>query len=697
MALTQQNLADLVKAGATRQDIVNMFGEEDARAFDAYQNGGAAPMDPWTMLTGLNTAGYQTQGAQALPWLNPSTMTPQQRVDTATSMGITPTQPLQQDAARYAQNQAIDQRFGSDMSWLDPSFQYNPALLGPSQGAQAYADPTAIARQEQAYNQLGELASTPMQWESPARQEEAYNRTLGVQMPTFDTEAAARQGQAYNYLQSIQGPQFESPELQTDVARQAGARAAGKGAPTFLGDVDQRQVFGELGDIAKSGGAKGIAYDSGANEAEQLGNLKDIIAGGGATTLEMAARQRQRADEESWLRGQQEALEQQMAQRGMAGSGQALVSKLVNQQGSAGRNSLADLDTAAALEKRRMEAITNAADLSSNIRRETADEQQFNAQRGDTALANAGNLATSMRTGDFQEKSYLDDAMLKALGIEGNMANALRADKATEELGRTGFELDQATGMGNLAGQMRDATYRENSFLTDAQLRQAATAADIANAMRADTYNENSFTRQNLTDLLQSQGTLATNQRNASFNEAFSRGSAADDFAQYNQDAINTAAQTNTGFLQDAYLQTQQQRAAADRQNKDLKVGAAGTVMGQDAANAQNDTNTYNNALANYRSDVYGIFGGYVPQPNQFSTAADTLGKVGTAVTTAYGGPAAGAAVSNATSQNGQTSLSQPGTTWASSSADEAGNIGSTSSALTQKKKNIYDPNQIYY
>ena len=49
------------------------------------------------------------------------------------------------EAAKEAQVNATNDRYGTDLSWLDPSLRYEAERLGTSKGSTAGADPAAIA------------------------------------------------------------------------------------------------------------------------------------------------------------------------------------------------------------------------------------------------------------------------------------------------------------------------------------------------------------------------------------------------------------------------------------------------------------------------------------------------------------------------------------------------------------------------
>ena len=479
--------------------------------------------------------------------------------------GLSPAQiGAQQKAA--AQSAATNARFSSDLSWLDPIFQRQAALVGPSQAAQAQSDAGAIAAQQHSYQSLMDAAGKSLSFQSPAQQ-----------------EALAKQWAA------VQG---------------------GQGAPQFAGPGQQQSLYDTI--LGQSGGANaGLSFDSGARQQEQYGNLQGIIAGGGADTIEMARRQAQRADQESWLRGQREADMQNLAERGMAGSGAELLATSSANQAAAGRNSLADLQTAAALEERRLGAINSAAGLASTMRGNTIDEQALLNQARTSNWGTLSGLANQMRSADFLEKSYLDKRGLDALTAQTDLANQMRGQQASEQIAQGNL---QAQNLGN--------------------------AANIANQARSQTWNEN-----------------------------FGRGQAADTVAQLNAAAVNSAASANQQHLSQGYqaMQEMRQQAALAKMQMALQTGVAMTAQDiQETLGAFNQSTNiagqtagqFNTGNANYNGTMTGtgqiggqnLLNATIGQNNAAGNLAGAVGNVaGDIVAQASGmGGAAGGQNGNA-------------------------------------------------
>lgn len=181
-------------------------------------------------------------------------------------------------------------------------------------------------------------------------------------------------------------------------------------------------------------------------------------------------------------RGNREAIMQNMAQRGVSGSGMELAAQLQSSQGAANRSSLASFDIAAEARKRALEAIMQSGNLSGNIRSQDFGEQSEVAQAQDainkfntanrqdvtgrntnrTNEAQAGNLAERQRIADSnvaarneQEQhnkslaqQKFDNDYRKAAGAAGQYESAADRDAAEADRKRKMW-----TGIGQGVGQ----------------------------------------------------------------------------------------------------------------------------------------------------------------------------------------------------------------------------------------------------
>lgn len=227
-----------------------------------------------------------------------------------------------------------------------------------------------------------------------------------------------------------------------------------------------------------------------------IGKLDEIIAGGGLTMRDRANLERLRGETAAADRGRRDAILQNMAARGMGGSGMELLASLQSAQAATDRDAMAGLETAAQAEERALQAIMQKGELAGSLRGQDFDEaariaaahdaiEQFNAaaanqnaqfnagqgnqvalteaNRADTMNRfNTGNrLQTSLANRDYATNVAMNNAGRTDEANRFNIGNQLNV--ALDQAGRTdaanrfniGNELDVAkTNMGavNAAG-----------------------------------------------------------------------------------------------------------------------------------------------------------------------------------------------------------------------------------------------------
>lgn len=582
--------------------------------------GGAQAMFSAPNVAAASQAAYDSPEAQTARWVQSWDMS---RLPEALgpNSGIGAVRQEHAAQAEEARLNGLDDRYGHDLAWLDPSFQYSPELLGQSAGSQAYADPAAIAQQNAAMAQAQQFANTNLNFQSPAQQEAMMRQWANIQ---------GGQG----------APTFMGNSQQQALAQQM----LGVRAPQFSGDADQRAVLNQALGFGSNTGPGSLQFDTSGRQGEQYGNLRDIIAGGGATAIEMANRQRQRADSEAWLRGQREADLADYAERGLTGSGMELLALSSDRQAAAGRNSLADLETAKALEERRLGAINSAAGLATNMRGQTIDEQGLLNNRAMTGLNVAGSLTNSMRDANIREQLGLNEAA--------------RA---------------QIAGAADITGQMRTQDYNERSYLDERSINALDQQTRLTDSMRTQQANEQIGQRNAQQAALSTLANTSSSARNSSAQEAQYRATSADRTSEFNQDAINRSRQDNTSFLQSAYrdtmnnrtqtylgelqarLQTATNREAGDRADSNTGYSQGGALGSADAA-------TFDAWLEKYRDQLMGIFQTGQDRTADAAAAGNAAkgqiatggaGAAGTAIGAVIGGVGAGSAAGGATAAQG--------------------------------------------
>jgi hypothetical protein len=173
-----------------------------------------------------------------------------------------------------------------------------------------------------------------------------------------------------------------------------------------------------------------------------LDQLMGIAQGGGATALERSRMQRARKDQEGWLRGQREADMQNLAERGMSGSGAELTTLAMDRQAAAGRLSQADLDTEAMLEQRAMEAVMAGGNLASGMRGQSFNEGTTRAKAQDEFSILNQNALNEI---GGQNKQFLQDAWQRTIDRRNQW------DQQRMQLGL------------NTAGNLLDSDTRQNA------------------------------------------------------------------------------------------------------------------------------------------------------------------------------------------------------------------------------------------
>lgn len=219
-------------------------------------------------------------------------------------------------------------------------------------------------------------------------------------------------------------------------AQKAAGGLAAKNAQrnlTFDDPALQKQLLTQIMGQATNTGPGALTFDNGARQGEQYQNYRDIIAGGGATSIEMADRAKARADSEGWLRGQREADMADYAERGLTGSGMEMLALSTDRQGAAGRNSMADLQMAKDLEARRLDAIKQA-----------------------------GGLATDMRSNTIDEQALLDRARTSGFSTAKDLVNTMREQTRLEQIGNANAQQSALDTWGRISDQARNSSFDED-------------------------------------------------------------------------------------------------------------------------------------------------------------------------------------------------------------------------------------------
>lgn len=476
----------------------------------------------------------------------------------------------EQDAQQLTPDQqAIEDRFGHDMSWLDPAFQYQ-ATTAPqitTQDALQYgttADPAAQAAQRRAVDQLFARSNAGASGDERYAMQELRG-SIGDLNWLADRGATADERAALSGMSGAAGDLIERGR--------AGATAEERTAI-----ADQRRVMESLfGDYER--GASDVELEAQDAQRRAMGELFGLWDSGGATALERARRAQARAESENWLEGQRLADMQDLAERGMSGSGAELASLQADRQAAASRLSMADLETDAALEERAMQALLSGSGVAGEL---LAGEGNIQARRlqqlfgaGDAARGISGTL------GDIEGRST--QQLAAGGGLYGDVAQGWGNVENRGLQARLGAA-DAAGAYGGIAGSVESRA-----------LEALLGAERGASAMRSAS---DAYVGANADRML--------------------------DAATFNADMINRAAQQNTQFLQNAYRDTMADRLRWAMHETALRSGIAQSLLGSDIQETQfgygqgydtaaSDVAGRNNAQSNYNTTTLGAYTGLTP------------------------------------------------------------------------------------
>jgi hypothetical protein len=218
-----------------------------------------------------------------------------------------------------------------------------------------------------------------------------------------------------------------------------------------------------------------IALDPGTREAQAdaLRQLSDISNQGGMTAIDRARMMEINDDMQTANRGAQQAITQNMAERGVSGSGAELAARLSGQQAASSNNARAGAEVAAEAQRRALEAIMAKGNLGGSMRGQDHQQaaakaqardaiNQFNATNRQNVInsnvdrrtqANAANLGNKqnimLMNTQAENENRLRDSDLKQRQFENQM-NLAR--------GKTG-QLNQMSAAQEKE-EDRDAAYR---------------------------------------------------------------------------------------------------------------------------------------------------------------------------------------------------------------------------------------------
>ena len=138
----------------------------------------------------------------------------------------------------------------------------------------------------------------------------------------------------------------------------------------------------------------GVATDPALRQAQlnALSKLQEVGDAGGRDAQFLADQSRLESDINTNLQGQQGAIEQNLATRGLSGGMSEMVSKNINAQGAANRQAQMAMDSKAQAEQRALQALMQSGQLGGQMQAQDFGQQSAKAQAADNiAKFNAQN------------------------------------------------------------------------------------------------------------------------------------------------------------------------------------------------------------------------------------------------------------------------------------------------------------------
>lgn len=420
---------------------------------------------------------------------------------------------------------------GGLWSSLATPLQSGVSWAGDLTSQAAIADPGALSAQNNALGFLGGAMNGSLDYQSQAAQ--AY----------ADPAAIAAQWQA---LGQIQGAANGS----LDVTSQA-AQAYADPRYTQMLEKGINDLYGvsQGANDVRPGDLDPAAYQASLDAMAKYKELSDPRVTAQEQFMFEQARLKQQQDE----MGIRAAVESNLRQRGMLGSGMEIASSALQGQQTSQNRLLSDLGALANADARSMAALGGWSQAA----------QGLNSQ------------ANALATANQQRK-------LQALGLYTDATGQLRS-ASFDEAYKRGAAAD-TVAMSNMDRQLQAMGM---SFDAAGNIRQQSFNEEYSRGMAADQASAN-----NQQTRLQG-GIAYGNQANTMQQQAFNRGLAADNMAQYNRSTSLDVAEFNAKFNQD------------ERNSQwDRGMDMTNTIMTGNQLNAQNDTNAFG-AIDKSISDSY--------------------------------------------------------------------------------------------
>jgi hypothetical protein len=232
-----------------------------------------------------------------------------------------------------------------------------------------------------------------------------------------------------------------------------------------------------------------------ARQRQAADELFGLYKQGGLGAQERAARAKARAESEDLLRGQREADMQNLAERGMGGSGAELAAMLGGNQAAGQRLSQADLQTSADAERRALDALMGGTNIESGLQKSADDYTMKGAGLiGDIE----GKTKDRLFKGYQATQAARNEWQGKLLGTKKDIAQGTAASDATEQHAGYGIGKDVAT---TDAGAANDLTGKKNVSTVGVDQGSAGRAAGAGSSIVTNTGDDKKALGEGVDDL----------------------------------------------------------------------------------------------------------------------------------------------------------------------------------------------------
>ena len=209
-------------------------------------------------------------------------------------------------------------------------------------------------------------------------------------------------------------------------------------------------------------------------QASQMAALETLggLAEGGLSEADLAALEEARRSVEGAQTAREQAILQDMQQRGIGGAGAELAMKMASAQGAADRQNQASLDATQAAQMRALQALSAQADLAGSVRGQDFSEQaqiaaaqdairQFNMQNQQRVQDQNVGMRNQAQQLNLAERQRLADSNVNQRNQQQMYNQGLAQQQFQNEIQKAGGVAAQNQAMANYIQGKKD---RESAF-----------------------------------------------------------------------------------------------------------------------------------------------------------------------------------------------------------------------------------------